>query len=690
MSVSSYESGSSPTATLGVATTVLPLRNNVKILSKDDQGRLFLKVFLLDETVNGNQWGVDPSTVDQNIKTAIGKPLVLYRDTGQEPDRSWYPRIPGLYNHPPWDDADISHTYEMQEQYRVGDIIDVVKNQETGAWWGVVEVTNDGVRKALDENPTLPFYVSPSIRRLHTQQANQTIKDWVFMHSAIVSIPAFGVQKAYSSGRCAGDKDTCILQFMHASLQQNRAAGTADCGFCTYQAMLEIEEQIALDAVLGQSTEELEEDEKFDGGEEEEEDSPIGEETFTAAAARRKKKMGPHAATRPDRQFAYVPQEAKGRDGKKSARKFPIFDAAHVRNALARFSQASLPSGQKSAVLAKICRAARRFGVDSEVCSSKGGSKKSSSNAALTMTASLNNNSTNNNLNTSHVTISANSPLRQSLSDPNTTTNTFENVAVPNAATVSETVATAAAEGNTAATTTPQQQPTKQSSAYTANTNKDSGSSGEQQLVDLLVQNERRQKQLQAAYHEINKLARDNQKLAQESSTSTSRLAAMEKYIGEQQRLAREDAITEIVYSAGLAEFVPDEQKEEQIRLLMDSPYSIEDIQKLTAPWYSAFDSFLTAQQQKGDVAIQHNNHQAQVPQSTRIAASQNVRLPLRGPARRGDVNTKTASQLPSSSSPPTSSQATTNSRTVSNKPAFLEIRELMGIVDSNQGGGAY
>lgn len=58
--------------------------------------------------------------------------------------------------------------------------------------------------------------------------------------------------------------------------------------------------------------------------------------------------------------FAYV-----GDSQDPSTWKLPIHDAAHARNALARFNQTQgIPSDEKAAVLAKIKRAAKKFGVD--------------------------------------------------------------------------------------------------------------------------------------------------------------------------------------------------------------------------------------------------------------------------------------------------------------------------------------
>jgi hypothetical protein len=57
--------------------------------------------------------------------------------------------------------------------------------------------------------------------------------------------------------------------------------------------------------------------------------------------------------------FAYV-----GDPTQTDTWKFPIYDADHVRNALARFNQGDLPADAKKGVLAKIHAAAKKFGID--------------------------------------------------------------------------------------------------------------------------------------------------------------------------------------------------------------------------------------------------------------------------------------------------------------------------------------
>ena len=75
----------------------------------------------------------------------------------------------------------------------------------------------------------------------------------------------------------------------------------------------------------------------------------------------------------PKSQFAYVDKDGKGH--------LPINDASHVRAALSavknwafRGKTLSIPRSARAAILRKVCAAARRFGVESELCGNKKGS----------------------------------------------------------------------------------------------------------------------------------------------------------------------------------------------------------------------------------------------------------------------------------------------------------------------------
>tara|TARA_R100001163_G_C4946992_1_gene116382 strand:- start:9 stop:530 length:522 start_codon:yes stop_codon:yes gene_type:complete len=69
----------------------------------------------------------------------------------------------------------------------------------------------------------------------------------------------------------------------------------------------------------------------------------------------------------PDSDFAYIEPGGKKVDGKtepRSLRHFPIPDAAHVRNALARLSQSKLSADVKAKILKKLKSKAKEFGIE--------------------------------------------------------------------------------------------------------------------------------------------------------------------------------------------------------------------------------------------------------------------------------------------------------------------------------------
>jgi hypothetical protein len=62
---------------------------------------------------------------------------------------------------------------------------------------------------------------------------------------------------------------------------------------------------------------------------------------------------------RPDSDFAAVYTLAGGQ----KVRKLPIYDAAHVRNAMSRFNQTDLPQREKARAKQRILAAAKRFKI---------------------------------------------------------------------------------------------------------------------------------------------------------------------------------------------------------------------------------------------------------------------------------------------------------------------------------------
>ena len=70
----------------------------------------------------------------------------------------------------------------------------------------------------------------------------------------------------------------------------------------------------------------------------------------------------------PDSDFAFISpggkKDSSGRTVPRSLRHFPIHDAAHIRNALARLPQSGLSPADQAAALKKIRSAAKKAGVE--------------------------------------------------------------------------------------------------------------------------------------------------------------------------------------------------------------------------------------------------------------------------------------------------------------------------------------
>lgn len=227
---------------------------------KNEKGDLFLKLFLLDDSVNTNDWGVSQHSIPQKIGSAVNKPAVLYIDTGNEPDAHIHKRKAGMANHPilaiSSKGETKEHAYLNQEMSRVGNIDRVERDPTNGYWYGIVRITDKGVREAFDADPAgLPFFTSSSIWNnnppmprvvldasgapVSIEKPDETqIDDWEFMHIAFVDEPAYGAEKTTIRGRCTGDSNTCVMHLRNASISKNEG-GHGDCN-CTKKAMLDI------------------------------------------------------------------------------------------------------------------------------------------------------------------------------------------------------------------------------------------------------------------------------------------------------------------------------------------------------------------------------------------------------------------------------------------------------------------
>ena len=98
-----------------------------------NNGKLFIKSFLLDDTLNLNRWGVTKEALLNNLNTFLGKPFVL---------------TPG-FDHPNAESGD--DLLISQEAFRVGDIIEVGIDSRSGKAFAVSEITDSGAVEVLDQ-----------------------------------------------------------------------------------------------------------------------------------------------------------------------------------------------------------------------------------------------------------------------------------------------------------------------------------------------------------------------------------------------------------------------------------------------------------------------------------------------------------------------------------------------------------
>lgn len=190
---------------------------DMQIKPFEANNKLFVKAFLMDSSVNQNQWGIHPSTLDNNIRTYIGKPLVLQHN----------------FDHPVVADDNLQHQLEYQELFRIGNIVDVV-NKGT-RYDAIAEITDPYAQKAFKEG-MLPLYVSPQLfKKDPTEQDGQMTK-WVGTHLAIVKEPAYGVKTATVNGECTGEAEKCLTYLKRAAIIKKYGYG--NCGYCNYKVLV--------------------------------------------------------------------------------------------------------------------------------------------------------------------------------------------------------------------------------------------------------------------------------------------------------------------------------------------------------------------------------------------------------------------------------------------------------------------
>jgi len=203
------------------------------------EDRLFLVYYALPPGFNANNWGVSPTSLDKNIQSAVGKPVVVYR---KNPNNPFHTKQAGLYVHPTPEEASAElgrltaeQYYNWQEKFAIGRVRAVDKRPPKGYAW-TLEITDPEVKNILKSDTYrkgIPGWTSPQIisnTHLYPEEKDSAISEhWSIAHVALVDVPAYGYDQAGLRGKCLGVEKECMIKTRSAASQEN-------LDFCVKQA----------------------------------------------------------------------------------------------------------------------------------------------------------------------------------------------------------------------------------------------------------------------------------------------------------------------------------------------------------------------------------------------------------------------------------------------------------------------
>jgi len=160
-----------------------------QIQTMQEGDRFFIKFFLIDDSLNLNQWKVTADAVRSYLRTFIGTPFVITRRA----------------DHP---------TPENQEAERDGTITEVGFDDKSGRAFGIAEMHQSEAIEQIKSGEI--SFVSPSISveagDFQMINGREIATKFRGEHVAGVKEPAFGKVKAQIKGQCSGSESQCSVQ----------------------------------------------------------------------------------------------------------------------------------------------------------------------------------------------------------------------------------------------------------------------------------------------------------------------------------------------------------------------------------------------------------------------------------------------------------------------------------------------
>jgi hypothetical protein len=173
----------------------------------DGREGTFIKKYLIGEEFNMNEWKVTWDAIKKDVWGFVGKPLVLTPDM----------------DHP---------SVKDQEDYKVGEIIDVGIDELKRTAWQVSEITVPKVAEMIREgkikygSPTVLTYSQNTTKRakLGNGKTQTTLERFIPAHDALVADPAYGKEVDKIPAICDGTGEGCGLKLLEVSASVQKDA----------------------------------------------------------------------------------------------------------------------------------------------------------------------------------------------------------------------------------------------------------------------------------------------------------------------------------------------------------------------------------------------------------------------------------------------------------------------------------
>ena len=165
----------------------------------------YASFFLLNTEMNLKRWAVTAESLPKYLKSFKGKPFISEPELG----------------HFGADDMPVHEVVAMQEDFRVGDIVDVKLDEKTMTASAIVKFhkTKTAERIWNEIQNGKAIYVSPAIAGYAVSTAEGDVyHEWYGLHLARVGSPAYGVFHASLKRTCTGDERMCVNSLIASAM----------------------------------------------------------------------------------------------------------------------------------------------------------------------------------------------------------------------------------------------------------------------------------------------------------------------------------------------------------------------------------------------------------------------------------------------------------------------------------------